>query len=375
MVKDGDPMVSSSPVPEEDVLYGSYGLDQCIDLVDKALERGEQRYREAGLLDLGPDWKLGVGTALSMIDTVPPRGHFAHTIISLTESGGYLAKVGTAEFGNGTTTVHAQLAATALNCSADRVSIRQSDTDLTEHDTGAFGSTGTVVAGKATLLAATDLAAKIIAIGAHFLGVPAESCRLVGGCLESSGSGEVVHKVSLAKIYAHAVKTGLDVAASGHWGGTPRSVAFNVQGFRIAVNTGTGELRILQSVQAADAGVVVNPRQCRGQIEGGIAQAIGAALYEEVVIDAAGKVTTDILRQYHIPTFADIPRSEVYFAQTEDALGPLGAKSMSESPFNPVAPALANAVRNATGVRITNLPLARDAIYLALREAGAVPNR
>ena len=147
-------------------------------------------------------------------------------------------------------------------------------------------------------------------------------------------------------------------------------MAFNVQGFRVAVNTGTGELRILQSVQAADAGVVVNPRQCRGQIEGGIAQALGAALYEEVRVDDAGRVTTDILRQYHIPSFADVPRSEVYFADTSDKLGPLGAKSMSESPFNPVAPALANAIRNATGVRFSELPISRDKIYLGLKEAG-----
>jgi len=89
-----------------------------------------------------------------------------------------------------------------------------------------------------------------------------------------------------------------------------------------------------------------------------------------VKVDDGGKVTTDILRQYHIPTFADVPRSEVYFAETSDKLGPLGAKSMSESPFNPVAPALANAIRNATGVRFAELPIARDKIYLGLKEAG-----
>jgi len=161
--------------------------------------------------------------------------------------------------------------------------------------------------------------------------------------------------------------------AEGRWGGTPRSIAFNVPGFRVAAHSGTGELAILQSVQAADAGVVVNPRQCRGQIEGGIAQALGAALYEEVRIDDGGAVTTDILRQYHIPTFADVPRSEVYFARTSDSLGPLGAKSMSESPYNPVAPALANALRDATGLRFPSLPLARDRISLALKAAGRVP--
>ncbi|MEZ4175286.1 molybdopterin cofactor-binding domain-containing protein, partial [Salmonella enterica] len=132
---------------------------------------------------------------------------------------------------------------------------------------------------------------------------------------------------------------------------TPRSVAFNVQGFRVAVNPETGEVRILQSVQAADAGVVLNPEQCRGQVEGGVAQAIGSALYEEMRVGADGRVLTQTLRNYHIPQLADIPQTKVYFADTYDELGPLGAKSMSESPYNPVAPALANAIARAVGVR------------------------
>ncbi|WP_125616158.1 molybdopterin-dependent oxidoreductase [Specibacter cremeus] len=366
MIRDGDPMLSSAPEPEEDVLYGSYGLDQCVDLVADALARGSARYREAGMADLGPEWAVGTGTALSMIDTVPPRGHFAHTVIELLPDGTYRAAVGTAEFGNGTTTVHAQLAATALHSRADRVAIAQSDTDLTDHDTGAFGSTGTVVAGKATLAAAQDLAGRLVAAAADITGVPAADCVLGIDAVACAGRA-----LPLAQLHREAAARGLVLRAEGRWGGTPRSVAFNVHGFAVAVNTGTGELRILQSVQAADAGVVVNPRQCRGQIEGGIAQALGAALYENVRIGAEGRVETDILRQYHIPTFADVPRSEVYFARTSDALGPLGAKSMSESPFNPVAPALANAIRNATGVRFTELPLARDVIYLGLVDASA----
>ncbi|WP_139005546.1 molybdopterin-dependent oxidoreductase [Arthrobacter crystallopoietes] len=365
MIRHGDDMLSLHSEPEADVLYGSYGLDQCMDLVRGALDRG--RERGAGGEDLGPEWLVGEGTALSMIDTVPPRGHYAHSIIALTADG-YRLDVGTAEFGNGTTTVHAQLAAQALGTSPAAVRVRQSDTLLTEHDSGAFGSTGTVVAGKATLAAAQDLARMLGSFAAELSGVPAEDCVPVTGGVDCAG--QLLTFAQLAEI---AGERSVTLQAEGRWGGTPRSVAFNVQGFRVAVNSATGELAILQSVQAADAGVVVNPRQCRGQIEGGIAQALGAALYEEVRIDDGGAVTTDILRQYHIPTFADVPRSEVYFARTSDELGPLGAKSMSESPFNPVAPALANAVRAATGIRFTSLPLARDRIYLALKDAGRVP--
>ena len=147
-----------------------------------------------------------------------------------------------------------------------------------------------------------------------------------------------------------------------------RTVSFNVQGFRVAVDRATGEVRILQSVHGADAGTVINPRQCRGQIEGAVAQALGAALYEEVRIDGDGAVSTRQLRDYHVPRLGDVPFTDVHFAHTRDSrAGPLGAKPMSESPFNPVAPALANAIRDATGVRFTSLPLRRDRVWLGLR--------
>ena len=149
----------------------------------------------------------------------------------------------------------------------------------------------------------------------------------------------------------------------------PRSVAFNVHGFRVAVNPVSGEIRILKSVQAADAGTVINPMQCRAQVEGGVAQALGAALYEEMMIDDEGRVANAQFRNYHLPAFADVPRTEVLFAETHDTLGPFGAKSMSESPYNPVGAALANAVRDATGVRFHALPLKPDRVFAGLVEA------
>jgi CO/xanthine dehydrogenase Mo-binding subunit len=149
---------------------------------------------------------------------------------------------------------------------------------------------------------------------------------------------------------------------------TPRSIAFNVQGFRIAVHRRSGEIVILQSAHAADAGVIMNPTQLRGQIEGGVAQAIGWTLLEKMVIDGEGRVINPTFRNSRIPAFADIPRTDVLFADTYDAFGPAGAKSGGERPFVPVAPALANALANATGLRFHSLPLAPDRIYHAINE-------
>jgi CO/xanthine dehydrogenase Mo-binding subunit len=150
--------------------------------------------------------------------------------------------------------------------------------------------------------------------------------------------------------------------------GTPRSVAFNVQAFRIAVNKKTGAIKLLRSIHAADAGRVINPMQCRGQVEGGVAQSLGSTLYEEMLIDRNGRVANPTFRNYHIPAFADVPRTEVMFADTTDTIGPLGAKPMSESPYNPVPAAMGNALADATGIRYCTLPFKPDRIFPALHE-------
>jgi putative selenate reductase molybdopterin-binding subunit len=355
VVRPGDPMVSTSLEPH-DVAYGSYGLDQCLDHVEAAL-------REPGPDAPSPDWLTGRGMALAMIDTIPPRGHVAEARIALGADGRYDLRVGTAEFGNGTTTVHAQLAATALGTAPERIAVRQSDTDLLGHDTGAYGSTGTVVGGLATLRAAEALAADLRQAAAMQAGTDPSLCRLAVDAVEGPGC-----RIALA-----ALAEAGPVEAVGRADGSPRSVAFNVQGFCVAVHRRSGEVRILRSVHAADAGRVVNPMQCRGQVEGGVAQAIGAALYEDLRLDETGRVVNPTFRHYHIPACADVPATEVFFADTHDSVGPLGAKSMSESPFNPVAAALANAIRDATGARLHATPFAPDRIFravIAAQEAG-----
>jgi putative selenate reductase molybdopterin-binding subunit len=335
----------------DDIGFASYGLDQCLDLAQAALARGNGVAAPAGA-----EWRVGEGMASSMIATIPPRGHYSQASITLGAGNRYLVRVGTAEFGNGTTTVHTQIAATALNTSPDRIDIKQSDTDTAGYDTGAFGSAGVVVAGKAVHGAAIALAGQLRAAAARVTGLPADGFTLHADALRA---GDRV--VPLADLIGPDGLT-----ATGREDGARRSLAFNVHAFRVAVNTATGEVRMLQSIQTADAGFVMNPEQCRGQIEGGVAQAIGTALFEELILDGAGTVTTRVLRNYHIPQLADLPVTEVYFANTADDLGPYGAKSMSESPYNPVAPALANAVRDAIGIRSYELPMSRDRLWRLL---------
>ncbi|MER8103777.1 molybdopterin-dependent oxidoreductase [Kitasatospora sp. NPDC094016] len=342
---------------EEDLHIASYGLDQCLQVVRDALAN------DRSAADAPEGWLVGQGFAMAMIATGPPGGHFADAAVALLEDGGYDVAVGTAEFGNGTTTVHQQITAGALGTTVDRIAIRQSDTDVVRHDTGAFGSAGTVVAGKAVMRAANALAERLTDFAAEYARTPRSLVRLGAEAVDCDGRG-----IPLKELHAAARERGVDLVGTGHWGGSPRSVAFNSQWFRLAVDPDTGEIRILRSVHGADAGRVMNPMQCRGQVEGGVAQALGATLFERVLLDDRGEVTTAAFRRYRLPAYADVPRTEVHFSTTSDAIGPLGAKSMSESPFNPVAPAFANALRDATGIRFTDPPFLRDQVWQALAD-------
>ncbi|MDQ1176560.1 molybdopterin-dependent oxidoreductase [Microbacterium sp. SORGH_AS_0421] len=349
-VREGDPLHpdDGEEPHEEDLIWGSYGLDQCLDLAQDALRRGNGAEAPEG-------WLVGEGMAAAMIATMAPRGHIAHTSATLRPDGTYLLRVGTAEFGNGTSTVHRQIAATVLDAAPERLELWAADTDAVRHDTGAFASAGTVVAGKALYGACLALKRRMLAIAADLTRSDAAEAEVVASGIRSGGQ-----VVSWAQIVEAAGAA--ELTADGAEFGDFRSLAFNVHAVRVAVDPETGTVKVLQSIQSADAGVVINPAQCRGQIEGGAAQALGGALYEEVLVED-GVVQNPVFRTYRVPQFADVPDTEVYFAETDDSLGPFGAKSMSESPYNPVGAAIGNAVSRALGRRGYELPFSRDRVW------------
>ena len=195
---------------------------------------------------------------------------------------------------------------------------------------GRSASTGTTVAGKAVHAAAESLRDRVLDFAAGHSGTDRDKCRLEPDAVVCDGA-----RIRLVDLYNAAQQAGqfLRVVRKAH--GTPRTVAFNVHGFWIAVHRVTGEIKILQSVQAVDAGVVINPQQLRGQVEGSIAQGLGWALYEKMVFDQDGRVVNPTFRNYRIPAYADIPRSEVYFARTTDVYWPPGRQEHERSANQP----------------------------------------
>ncbi|HEY5707004.1 MAG TPA: molybdopterin cofactor-binding domain-containing protein [Terrimicrobiaceae bacterium] len=354
MLQPHDPVHSIWPSPHDGVI-GSYGFDQCLDYVEQALASGRGEKKPAG-----EDWLEGKGIAIHAQDCSPPTEHRSEAHLSLRPDGTYHLAVGSAEFGNGITNAQRQVAASVLNTRAARIAMDFADTDRTPYDTGTFASTGVSVATLAVNKAAEALRENLLEVAGSLTSALAADCRLEDDHVLCGNRA-----LALAELYATApLHDKLQVSRKAY--GSPRSTAFLVHGFRIAVHRITGEIRILQSAQAYDAGTILNPMQARGQVEGGIAQGIGTSLFERMVLDDSGTVVNPTFRNYRIPAFADIPRSEVFFADTFDRYGPLGAKPIGEAPIIPIAGALGNALADATGIRFDSLPFSADRIFSRL---------
>jgi putative selenate reductase molybdopterin-binding subunit len=363
VVRPGDALESLGEHPD-DVSFTEDGLTRCIDMVDEALRR------RAGDEDLGDDWLIGTGTATSIHETAPPTEHLSEAWATLREDGIYEIAVGTVEFGEGTSTAHVQIAATILGTTPSRVHLVQSDTDRTGFDTGAFASAGLFVSGNAVHKASTALRDEILRFSARHTGADLTACAMDDGGVVCGAT-----RLTTAELLAAARARGTRFTLARKAYGSPRSVSSNAHGFRIAVHRVTGEINILYSVQATDAGVVINPAQVRGQIEGGVAQGIGFVLTENFHVDENGVMVNPNLRNYRIPTFADIPPTDVIVVESHDSVGPMASKGIAESCINPVAPALANALEDATGVRYRELPLTPERIYARLAACRLIPAR
>jgi putative selenate reductase molybdopterin-binding subunit len=356
MIRAHDPVHSIWPFAHDGVI-GSYGLDQCVDYVEQALASGRGEPKPDG-----DEWLEGKGAAIHAQDCAPPTEHRSEAHLSLRADGTFHLSAGACEFGNGIRNAQRQVAATVLSTTAADIAMDYVDTDLQPYDTGTFASTGTSVATLAVEKAAQAMRENLVELASQITGSPLDQCELAHGKVLCGG-----RSLSLQELYTTTtLRSKLHVARKAY--GTPRSTAFLAHGFRIAIHRVTGEIRILQSVHAYDAGKLINPVQALGQVQGAVAQGIGITMFERMVIDASGSVVNPTFRNYRIPAFADIPRSEVFFADTHDRYGPQGAKPVGEAPLIPVSPAMGNAIADATGIRFHSLPFSADRIFSRLAE-------
>lgn len=299
------------------------------------------------------------GSGIGGIDT-------ATATIKLGDDGGYVLFTGVTDMGQGSDTVLTQMAAEVLECEMEDVILNSADTDVSPYDPGAYASSGTYVTGNAVILAAKKMREAILDAAARFMEKDKEELYFDGKSVEAEdGSRLSLEEIALKSVSFEGREQLISTAT---WGGETSPPPF-IAGFaEVEVDTATGEVEVVDFLSVVDCGQVINPNLARVQVEGGTAQGFGLALYEDIQYNKDGRVKTDTLMQYKIPCRKDISNIRVEFIHSDEPTGPFGAKSIGEVVINTPAPAIADAVARATGVRVRNLPITPEKVLLGMLE-------
>lgn len=339
----------------------SCGLPECLERGAAAI--GWKEKRRGGRPAPGRLLR-GVGLACSMQGSGIAGVDFAGAFFKLNEDGSYNLQVGATDLGTGSDTVLAQIAAETLGVSLEKIIIYSSDTDFTPFDVGAYASSTTIISGGAVKKAAEKTRDAVCCFAAQLLEANPEELTCRDNRVFAPG-GKSVSMTDVAMFAFYKEKTQV-MEGSSHFN-TDSPPPFCATFAEVEVDTETGRVRVPHLVTAVDLGVAINPMQAEGQAEGAMAQGLGYALAEELVLDGEGRVANASFCDYKIFTAKDMPKLTTILVQTEEPLGPFGAKSIAEVPINGVAPAVANAVFDATGLRFRRLPIRPDAVLAALR--------
>jgi putative selenate reductase molybdopterin-binding subunit len=285
--------------------------------------------------------------------------------IKLNDDGSFNLLIGATDLGTGADTVLAQIAAEVLGVRLEDVIVYSADTDITPFDTGAYASSTTYISGTAVLRAAEAVRKRIKERAAELLGVD-EPCTLElrdRRIWAADGRSVALEELALHTLHWQDQE---QIMASASYMSPECPPPFAAQFVAVEVDVGTGQVEVTKMVMAVDCGVAINPVTASGQVEGGMTQALGYAHCEEMVYDASGQMLNDRLGPYKIYRADEMPATEVFLVQTMEDSGPFGAKAVAEIPKDGVAPAMRNAILNATGVAIDDLPFTPERVWTAL---------
>lgn len=343
-------------------LIGSYALEECFARVKQAMPG------PPGSTPPTPGKHRGIGFALGMQGSGLSKIHLARANLTLLPNGKFCLRSGAVDVGTGSDTTLRQIAAQELGVTVAEVELITADTDTTPFDAGSYASSTIYISGQAVKQAAEILRDRILEFAASWLQI--EPARLT---LERGQIIAADRSVSLADLAAVHHQTGASATpapplqAEQSYVADVSSLTFAVQGVEVEVDTETGGVTVLRSVLAIDLGQAINPRICLGQAIGGSVMGLGYALMEEQLLDSQGKILNPNFRSYRIPSAADVPPMEVFLVQQADPYGPFGAKGVGEITTNCMAPAIANAIAEATGIRMTRLPITPERLLAALK--------
>ncbi len=343
-------------------LVRSCGLPECMQRGAEAIDWANKRSR---VNDPASHLKRGVGVAATMQGSGIAGVDWASALLKMSEDGSFHLLAGAADVGAGADTVLAQIAAETLGVTLDKITVTTGDTDFTPFDVGAYASSTTIISGGAVKKAAEKVREQVLSVASRMLEVPADSLECRDNLVSSPcGKSVTMTEVAMRAMYKEKVQI-MDGASHFNTDSPP---PFCVTFAEVEVDTETGKIKVLNLVSAVDPGVAINPMQAEGQVEGAAAQGLGFALTEEMVLDSSGRMVNPNFLNYKMFGPQDLACLKTILVETHEPLGPYGAKSISEVPINGPAPAVANAVFNAIGVRLRKLPMRPEDVLQALRE-------
>lgn len=352
---------------EGDVMHAYYGETANSCTLDRCLERTAEMigWKEKYPRRVMPDGKIrGVGIAMAMQGSGISSVDTGSVSIKINDDGFYALTIGASDMGTGCDTILSQMAADCLDCSVDDIIVYGVDTDVSPYDSGSYASGTTYVTGMATVKACQTLVDKMKAYGAEKLGCSVDEVEFDGEKVYSLKDGSSISRKDIGNAIMCAGENAL-FATEAH--SSPVSPPpFMAGAVEVEVDPETGSVKLIDYAAVVDCGTVVNPNLARVQVEGGLVQGIGMALHENITYNEKGELAENSLMQYKIPTRMDMGKLRVEFDSSYEPTGPFGAKSIGEIVINTPAPAIAQAIYNATGLRFTELPITPEKIAMGM---------
>lgn len=359
--------------PHTHIKANSCGLKACIEKGRDYIHWDEKRKEYAD--QTGPVRK-GIGMAIFCYKTgvYPISLETASCRMVLNQDGSMQLQMGATEIGQGADTVFTQMAAKATGITEDRIHIISTqDTDITPFDTGAYASRQTYVSGMAVKKTGAIFKDKILEYAAEMLHVLKENLDIEANeIIHASTRKHLLSMGTVAETAFYSLDHSQHITAEATSHCKNNTFATGACFAEVEVDMPVGQVKVTNIINVHDSGVLINPKLAAAQVHGGMSMGLGYGLSEELLYDDKGRPLNDNLLDYKLPTSMDTPHLEAQFVELEDPTGPFGNKALGEPPAIPVAPAVRNAVLNATGVAVDSLPLSPQKLVEHFMAAGLI---
>ncbi len=356
-------------VREGQIMPAYYNEPASACALDRCMERCAEKFNWAEkypVRNMGNGKVRCAGVAMAMQGSGISGVDVGSATVKLNDDGFYTLRIGAADMGTGCDTILAQMVAECMDCNLDDVTVFGADSDASPYDSGSYASSTTYVTGRAVEKACTELKDKICTLAAEMLDCTPDILIFNGQEIQKADGTASVSLVDIATRSMCGNITALEATCSHSSPTSPPP--FMVGMAEIELDTETGSVEVLNYTAVVDCGTAINPALARIQTEGGLVQAIGMTLFEDINYDSTGRLSESSFMQYKIPTRLETGRIDVEFASSYEQSGPFGAKSIGEIVINTPAPAITHAIYRATGRWYRNLPITPEKILLGRNE-------